>query len=67
MELACRADEASLDSLINMAIQINNLLQDRFHRKRSPALITSSEPMQLGNTHLMAAERLRRSHEGLYF
>lgn len=53
MELACWNDEATVDSLIDMVIQIDNRLQDRRHLKLSPALTTSVEPMQLGNTHML--------------
>lgn len=52
--LACCDDEATLDSVIDLAIRIDNLFQDRHRRPNltvSP-LLPILAPMQLGNIHL---------------
>lgn len=50
-ELACLDEEAMLDKLIDMSIQIDNLLQDQkvsLNRLPTPQL-SAPEPMQLSN------------------
>lgn len=59
-QLACRDDEATLGSLIDMVIRIDNLLvicvkhsQQTFSRSAN-SVNTLSKPMQLGHAHLSA-------------
>ncbi|KAI2645887.1 Transposon Tf2-9 polyprotein [Labeo rohita] len=60
-ELACRDEDRSLSSYIELAIQVDNLIRTR----RSPRTITHPqaeapllpEPMQIGTTHLTSEER----------
>lgn len=55
-ELACRDDEATLDSLMDLAIHLDNLLLDHQPRTHLTNRLRSSlpEPMQLGKTPLIA-------------
>lgn len=67
-ELACHYNEATLDSLTELAIHIDNLLQDRCHQPNSVSSgLLVSEPMQLCNTHLAPLEHLQHRRNGLCF
>lgn len=68
-ELACRDDEAMLDSLIDMSIWIYDLLRDR---RSTPSHFpvsehTTAELMLLGNARVSPQEQTRRRDAGLCF
>ncbi len=63
-ELACRDEGRKLSDFIELTIQIDNLMRSR-RFPRSPSFnpsspVSSSEPMQIGYTHLSSEERERR-------
>lgn len=68
-KLACQDDEATMNSLIELSIKIDNLLCDwRSVLTTLPTLDrTTIEPMQLSNTRLFLGERARRHKEGLCY
>lgn len=60
-KLAYRDGEVTLDSLIDKAIRIKNLLQDRHQTLAGlpVSTLTPIDPMQLGNTQLSSSECTR--------
>lgn len=54
MEMACCDDEITLDSLIDLAIWLDNMLQDCEPKARPilSACSAVSEPMELGNAQV---------------
>ena len=66
-ELACQDDTLSLDTLIAMAIRLDNLLWKRRHPHRlSPSFVDHSEsepePMEVGATRLPLRRQLGLCH-----
>lgn len=68
-EMACRDDERSLDSLIDLAIRLDNLLRNRGYALSPLSRVAASDeaPMQLSSSRTNAAEQRRRRQEGLCF
>lgn len=67
-KLACRDEQQTLDSLINLAIGLDNLLQSRLSLQGSAvnALATATPtPMEISNTCMTHSEHERRCREGL--
>lgn len=66
-KMACLDDEASLDSLIDLAIQLDNLLRDRglvlLPCLSQPELPPPPEVMQLGRLCVSPEVKERRCHE----
>lgn len=67
-EMACHDESLTLDSLIDLAIRLDNLL----HKHPAPRLPAPSianevaeEPMQLSRTHMNVEEWERRKHLAL--
>lgn len=60
-DLACRNDQATLNSLINMAIQLDNLIKNHHWYLPSPSfaspILDPPESKQIGCTHLSFIER----------
>lgn len=67
--MACRNYETTLDSLIDLAIRLDNLLQDRKPKARPLINPTSSKPkpMELWASQITATERMHRRWDGLCF
>jgi len=59
-ELACRDEGSSLNTFIELAIHIDNLLRTRRPVRLSASAGPALEPMQLGYTPLLPEERERR-------
>lgn len=65
-ELACRDDQLTLDSLIDLAIRLDRLLRSRGPIRSEvevPVQESPVEPMQLGQTRVSMQERERRRCE----
>lgn len=66
IEMACCDDDTSLDFLIDLAIRLDNLLQDR-----KPKVLglppSAPKPMELGASQLTQAEQIWQRCDGLCF
>eukprot|EP00063_Salmo_salar_P030992 XP_014005827.1 PREDICTED: uncharacterized protein LOC106574453 [Salmo salar] len=69
MDLACHDDNLSLDQLISIAIELDNLLWSRRRPAQNPEPMATPapwpEPMEVGSACLPKAERKRRRNLGL--
>lgn len=68
-KLACHDDDTTLETLIEMAIRLDHLLQDRKSQVFfvSKPKLSPPEPMQLGRAQITPTERMRRHNERLCY